>query len=217
MTTNEHQETELERKLRAKLQDEDDLQEANAPDGSEHTLETSTPEPDDPPVEIEEEAPAPDTIDPLEALEAQAEDLKDQLLRQRAEFENYRKRTAREVGRIRKTATESIVHDLLPVLDNLELALTHAEDSGDPIAEGVSMVLKQLIEVLQRSGLETIEALGHPFDPNVHEAVSQVESDDVPKDTIVQELLRGYKLGGQILRPSKVIVSVGPTEAKSSN
>ena len=91
---------------------------------------------------------APDDIDALAAMEAQIDDLKDQLLRQRAEFDNYRKRTAREVERFRKTATESVIHDILPVLDNLELALAHTDGPTSPIAEGVGMVIKQLLEVL---------------------------------------------------------------------
>lgn len=217
MTANEQQETELERKLRAKLEGEEESSEEAPVADPEHTLGTSEADPEDPPVEQEFETLSPDTIDALAALETQVEELKDQLLRQRAEFENYRKRTSREVERFRKTATETVIHDILPVLDNLELAVSHAEDSDAPIANGVSMVVKQLIEVLERSGLECIEALGQPFDPNVHEAVSQIESDDVPKDIVAQEIQRGYKLGGQILRPTKVVVSAGAAEAKQTN
>lgn len=208
---NENQQTELERKLRARMDAEE-----KASSDAEHMLETSAPEADDPAVETEEEAPAADTLDPVEALEAKAEELKDQLLRSRAEFENFRKRTAREVERIRKTATESVIHDLLPVLDNLELALEHAEDAVGPIADGVKMVLKQLLGVLERNGLEPIEALGRPFDPKVHEAISEIESAEIPKDNVAQEFQRGYTLGGQILRPSKVVVSLGENEAENS-
>ena len=207
---NENQETELERKLRARMEAESD------PADVEHMLETSAPEADDPAVEAEEEAPAVDTLDPLETLQAEAQELKDQLLRGRAEFENFRKRTAREVERIRKTATESVIHDLLPVLDNLELALEHAEDAGGPIADGVKMVLTQMLGVLERNGLEPIEALGRPFDPKIHEAVSQIESAEVPKNNVAQEFQRGYTLGGQILRPSKVVVSLGENETENS-
>jgi len=208
---NENQQTELERKLRARMDAEE-----KASSDAEHMLETSAPEADDPAVETEEEAPAVDTLDPVEALEAKAEELKDQLLRSRAEFENFRKRTAREVERIRKTATESVIHDLLPVLDNLELALEHAEDAVGPIADGIKMVLKQLLGVLERNGLEPIEALGRPFDPKVHEAISEIESAEVPKDNVAQEFQRGYTLGGQILRPSKVVVSLGENETENS-
>lgn len=211
MTINNNQETELERKLRAQMDAED------AEDEAAHTLETSQPQQDDPPVESEEEEPPIETLDPVEALEAEAEALKDQLLRSRAEFDNYRKRTAREVERIRKTASESVIHDLLPVLDNLELALDHVQNADDQFADGVKMVLQQLLEVLERNGLEPIEALGLPFDPNVHEAVSQVESEEVPKDNIAKEFQRGYKLGGQILRPSKVVVSLGDNDAQASD
>ncbi|MDK1021378.1 MAG: nucleotide exchange factor GrpE [Candidatus Hydrogenedentes bacterium] len=211
MTINNEQETELERKLRAEIDAED--AEADAA----HSLETSAPQPDGSPVESEEEASPVETLDPLEALEAEAGELKDQLLRGRAEFDNYRKRSAREVERIRKTASESLIHDLLPVIDNLELALDHTQNASGPLADGVKMVLEQLLEVLARNGLEPIEALGQPFDPNVHEAVSQVESEEVPKDKVAKEFQRGYKLGGQILRPSKVVVSLGDDEEQASD
>lgn len=211
MTINNNQETELERKLRAQIDAEDAEAEAT------HTLETSQPQQDDPPVESEEEEPPLEALDPVEALEAEAEELKDQLLRSRAEFDNYRKRTAREVERIRKTASESVIHDLLPVLDNLELALDHVQNADDQLANGVKLVLQQLLEVLARNGLEPIEAIGRPFDPNVHEAVSQIESEEVPKDNIAKVFLRGYKLGGQILRPSKVVVSLGDNDAQASD
>ena len=104
----------------------------------------------------------------------------------------------------------------LGTLDNLELALEHAEEAGGPIADGVKMVLKQLLDVLEQSGLEPIEALGRPFDPKLHEAVSQIESAEVPKDDVAQEFQRGYSLGGQILRASKVVVSLGENETENS-
>jgi len=201
---NDNTETELERKLHAEMDQE--LEEAvDAPDSSE-----AVPEDDSAPDET-------DAIDPVAALEAETEDLKDQLLRARAEFDNYRKRTAREVERIRRTAAESVIHELLPVMDNLELALNHANSSDDPLVDGVRMVLKQMLEVLERSGLEPIEAQGQPFDPAVHEAVSQMESAEVAEGKVAEQFQRGYKLGGQILRPSKVVVSLGTGEAGNAD
>ncbi len=212
MSDKKHQETELERRLRERAEsDTDDNAEV---DGA---LPETEAEAGEPPVEYEDESGEEAPLDPVNALEEECEALKDQLLRSRAEFENYRKRTAREVERIRKTAGESIIHELLTVLDNLELALKHAQDQDDPLAQGVRMVLRQMQEVLERNGLEPIEATGKPFDPNVHEAVAQAESEALPPDHVVEEYQRGYKLGGQILRPSKVVVSRAQHEAASES
>lgn len=154
---------------------------------------------------------ASETSDPL-AEEVAA--LKDQILRSRAEFDNFRKRTAREVERIRKTAAESLIHELLSVVDNLELALQHGDGDKNSLAEGVKLVHKQILDVLERNGLERIEAVGKKFDPNIHEAVAQSASDEVEADHVINEFQRGYRLGGQILRPSKVLVSRGPADSK---
>ena len=208
MSSPEHRETELERKLKARLENEG-VDPPGSSDDAERMLSTSEAGPGEPPVEFEEAGAGAEPLDPAEALEAEHRALEDQLLRARAEFDNYRKRTAREVDRIRKTAAESVIHDLLPVLDNLELALQHAEASSGPLGEGVRMVLRQMLEILERNGLQAIDAVGLPFDPKVHEAVSRVESDDVPNDHIAQEFQRGYTLGGQVIRPSKVVVSMG--------
>ncbi len=153
------------------------------------------------------------TLDAVAVLEEEAASLRDQLLRSRAEFDNYRKRTAREVERIRKTAAESLIHELLSAVDNLELALKHSAKDSDPFAAGVRLVHKQILDTLERSGLEKIDAVGKRFDPNIHEAVAQSPSDTVEPDHVIEEFQRGYRLGGQILRPSKVLVSRLPDES----
>ncbi|NIA14792.1 MAG: nucleotide exchange factor GrpE [Nitrospiraceae bacterium] len=157
----------------------------------------------------DEAAAAPDA----EALMAERDDLKDQLLRARAEFDNYRKRMARDAERVRKTAAESLMGDLLAVVDNLERALEHAEDDSGGFVEGVGMVLKQLRDVLGRHGLEPIAAAGEPFDPNVHEAMIPVQSEEHPKDHVVEEFQKGYRLGDYILRPAKVSVNTKAAES----
>lgn len=212
----ENPETELERKLRSRIEAEEADPEIPSP-GAPLSEDTQSHEEEADRTQATEESAGTEELDPIQALEAEAENLKDQLLRARAEFDNFRKRTAREVERIRKTAAESVIHELLPVLDNLELALTHAPGVKNPLTEGVRMVLQQLLDLLERSGLEPIEAVGKPFDPNVHEAVSQVASDDVPRDSVAQEYQRGYKLGGQVLRPSKVVVSTGADDESASD
>lgn len=200
MSTSEHSETELERKLRAEIEEDESAEPVGIPEDGD---EESTTE----------------ALSPMETLQAELDDAKDNLLRSRAEFDNYRKRTSREVERIRKTAAESVIHDLLPVLDNLELALEHADSESSALTEGVGMVRAQMLDVLARNGLDPIPAVGKPFDPNVHEAVSQETSNDVPKDNVSREYQRGYKLGGQVIRPSKVVVSLGPENetAEQSN
>jgi molecular chaperone GrpE len=145
----------------------------------------------------------------LEARKAEVESLQDRLLRLRAEFDNYRKRTLREGEQVRKTAAEKLFRDLFPVLDNLERALDHAPDTDGPLAQGVAMVLQQFRDVLSARGVTPIAAVGEPFDPAVHEALTQMDSAE-PAGTVIQEYERGYKIGDYILRPAKVVVSGGP-------
>jgi len=145
----------------------------------------------------------------VSALIAERDDARNQLLRAMAEFDNYRKRVARDADHQKKMATEALVRDLLPVLDNLERALEHCQDRTTGLAEGVEMVLKQLHGVLAKRGVAPIEALGQAFDPNLHEAMMQTDSATVPADHVAGEFQRGYLLNGRMLRPSRVVVSKG--------
>jgi molecular chaperone GrpE len=151
----------------------------------------------------------------LATAQAEAEQWKDQYLRLRAEFDNYRKRTLRENERIRKLAAEALIRDLLPVLDNLERALAHGDNAGpgSAVLAGLDMVLKQLHAALGTHGLEVIEAVGLPFDPQVHEAIAQQHSEEHPPDAVVIQHARGYRLGGELLRPAKVVVNARTAEA----
>jgi len=158
-------------------------------------------------VEVEEPAAAPD---PLTEAIAEREALRDQLLRARAEFDNYRKRVSREMEQMRKSAAESLIRDLLPVVDNLERGLMHAPDKENPVVKGVEMVMKQFADVLTARGLSPIPGLGHPFDPNHHEALAHQPSEEHPENHVMLEYERGYKLGDQVLRPARVVVSSGP-------
>jgi molecular chaperone GrpE len=146
-----------------------------------------------------------------EKLLAEKNDLYDRLLRKQAEFENYRKRTEREMQEAYGRARADLVHDLLPVLDNIELALHHSESaSAQVLHEGVELIHKQLIDTLSRIGLETVPAAGQPFDPQVHEAVATEENAEVEDHTVIEEFQRGYKLGEKLLRPARVKVAVQP-------
>ena len=159
--------------------------------------------------QAEDQSESSEESDATSSLQAELEAANDKLLRSRAEFDNFRKRVARDAERTRLKAAAGLLGDLLPVLDNLERALEHSDDSSSPLHEGVEMVVKQLADIMQRNGLTPIEALGKAFDPQFHEAVAQAESDEYEKDMVSQEYQKGYGLGDVVLRPSKVVVSTG--------
>ncbi len=160
----------------------------------------------------------PDPLDVLAGALAASEKerilYKDQLLRARAEFDNYRKRVARDAEQLRRTAAQDLLRDLLAVADNLERALEHAGASDDGgVAEGVRMVLRQMQDLMASRGVAAIPAAGEAFDPNLHEALAMQPSDDCPAGTVLVEFQKGYTLDGAVLRPAKVVVSSGPAEA----
>ena len=153
-------------------------------------------------------------VDPLEAARAEALKNRDQLLRMAADFDNYKKRSRRELGDAVKVAREDLLRDLLPVFDNLERASAHASTTTDTkaLADGISMVQRQFLETLGRLGIERVEASGKPFDPAVHEAVQHLETDDFSPGVVAAELQAGYRIGDRVLRPALVVVA----KAKSS-
>lgn len=140
---------------------------------------------------------------------AKAEDYYGHLQRLQADFDNYRKRTQKEKEELIKYASERIVSDLLPVLDNFERAISAAQSSEDfkAFSQGVEMIHRQMQNMLTKEGLKAIDAVGQPFDPNLHEAVLQVDAEDQPENTVVEELQKGYYLKEKVLRPSMVKVS----------
>ena len=131
-------------------------------------------------------------------------------LRLQADFENYKKRIEREREADQRQASVRVVERLLPVLDNFERAICAATESGDQssLCEGVQLIFRHLLDELRREGLESIDTVGQPFDPKLHEAVATDASNDLPHNMIVEEMLRGYTLHGRLLRPSLVRVSV---------
>jgi len=139
--------------------------------------------------------------------------LKDQLLRVAADFDNYRKRSRREIADTERIAREELLRELLRVFDNLDRAGQHASQASDvqSLADGIQMVLNQFTEVLQRLGVSRIEAVGQPFDPSVHEAVQQVETPEFPAGCIAAEVLAGYRYGERLVRPSMVVVAKAPS------
>lgn len=145
----------------------------------------------------------------LEKARAEAAEKHERLLRLAAEFENYKKRVNREFASLIKTANEALITQMLPVLDNFERALNHAKgtDDFDSFRKGVEMIYSQFQDVLKKQGLQPIEAVGKPFDPNYHEAMMQVDSDKHGPDTVVEELEKGYTLNNKVIRHTRVIVS----------
>jgi len=163
-------------------------------------------ESDDVPEEAPVEALAEEALVPLaefEAVSAERDQYLDSLRRLKAEFDNTRKRQERERARILESASEKLVQELLPVLDNLDRAL---ESEGD-IREGVRATRDQLAEVLANEGLLPVASDGQPFDPNVHEAVMGQPSEDHEEGTVLQTFQRGYLLNGRAIRPAKVVVA----------
>lgn len=148
---------------------------------------------------------------PQEALAAEAAKWKDATLRAQAELDNYRKRVARERDDDFKRAQAVLLERLLPVLDNFELGMVEVRkgDSRSPIVVGMEMIERQLKEFMSGSGVETIEPVGAKFDPNLHEAVSQEESAEIPEGNVIRQLRRGFRLRDRLLRPAMVVVSKG--------
>ena len=155
----------------------------------------------------------------LAAKESEAKTNYDRFLRQVAELENFKRRSAREREDTTRFANEAIIRDLLPVIDNLERAVAHAAGGGNgkPIVEGVEMVLRGLLDVLSKHGVMQISAVGQPFDPSKHEAVAHVESDVHEANSVVEELHKGYALRDRLLRPALVSVAKASKTREKKN
>ncbi len=149
--------------------------------------------------------------DELELARAEAAAHLETAQRLQAEFDNYRKRMAREQEDAALRAGQRVISELLPALDNLERALAHVESGGEggELVDGVRMVLQQVLDVFGKEGVERIEPTGGPFDPAEHQAVGQAERDDVADGTVVETYQSGYRMHGRVLRPATVVVSTG--------
>ena len=163
--------------------------------------------------------------DPMKALEAkfeakekEAEENYDRLLRLSAEFENYKKRSSREIEEFRKFANQSLIKEMLSVVDNLELAMnsTNSHEAIDKdLLQGLEMTHREILKVFEKFNVNPIDAKGQPFDPTFHEAVMQEETNDYAKNTVINEMQRGYMIHDRLLRPSMVVVAK-PREKKDS-
>lgn len=156
-------------------------------------------------------------IEDLKAKAAKADENWDRLLRTTADFENFKKRAARERQEAISFANEDLVQQLIPGLDSLEMALAAARESQDEAVKslhaGVALIHQQLRATLGNAGLEEVDATGKAFDPTVHEAVAQQETSEVPDGHVFQQIRKGYKLRGRLLRPASVVVAKAPAPA----
>lgn len=163
-------------------------------------------------------APAADTtpeqLADLKARAAKADEHWDRLLRTAADFENFKKRAARERQEAAQSATAALIHKLLPVLDHLEMAQAAAQntqsDKVTALQDGIAMIQQQLKGILTETGLEEVDANGQVFDPMVHEAVSQLETGDAPEGHVVHQIRKGYRMRERLLRPATVVVAKKP-------
>src|SRR5262249_22459762 len=151
-------------------------------------------------------------IEQLEKLEQEKKDLHDRLLRTAADYENFKRRTKKEIDDAATRGREQLLKELLPALDNLERALKHAPP-GDPLAVGVQQTEKQLLQALEKFGVVRFSAVGKPFDPSVHDAIQQVETSEHAPGSVAQEFASGYMIGARLLRPAMVAVAKAPAAA----
>lgn len=156
--------------------------------------------------QVEEKVDQDENAQKIESLEKQVEEMKDLAQRTQAEFMNYKKRIAKEKQDLTVFANEKIIMEMLSVVDNFQRALDSEMDKETGFYQGVELIKKELESVLVRNGLEEIEALNQPFDPNYHHAVMQIETEDEP-NTVVEILQKGYKLKEKVIRPVMVKVS----------
>ncbi len=189
------------KKIKIDINNDESLNsESKTPDKSESGDETDV-NMSDPIKELEEK---------LKNTELEAKQAYDRFLRVSAEFENYKKRSAREMSEFRKYANESLITELLTVVDNIERAISTSssdDQANSCIIEGVSLTLKEILKVFDNFGVTPIESLCKTFDPNFHQAVMQEESEEHPDNTVIAELQKGYMIHDRLLRPSMVVVS----------
>ncbi|HXB58337.1 MAG TPA: nucleotide exchange factor GrpE [Candidatus Acidoferrales bacterium] len=160
----------------------------------------------------------PEQFEELKARAAKADESWERLLRTTADFDNFKKRAARERTEAIQFANVSLIQKLLPVMDNFDMALAAAQTAKDEksasLQAGIAMVQSQLKSILAETGLEEIDATGKEFDPTQHEAVSQQETDEVPEGQVVQQIRKGYKIRERLLRAASVVVAKKPADAK---
>lgn len=166
-----------------------------------------------------EEMTKQELIEKLKATEQKAQENYDLYMRTYAEMENIKKRGLKEREELAKYANESLIKEILPVIDNLEKAISHAQNDNDSsgLVEGIKLTLDGLMTTLEKAGLKEVEAVRKPFDPNFHEAISQQADDTIPPKHVIMELQKGYLLNGRLIRPSRVVISQANINKKEDN
>ena len=177
------------------------------------------PEVPEPLVPAEPAALTPEQLEDLKTRAAKADEHWERLVRTTADFDNFKKRAAREKQESVKYANEALMEKLVTVLDNLDMAISAAQnesgDAGSPLRAGIAMVQQQSKSILAEAGLEEVDATGRAFDPHSHEAVSERETAEVPEGHVLQQLRKGYKLRDRLLRPASVVVARSPAEPQT--
>ncbi len=168
----------------------------------------------EPLVRVDPSTLTPEQLDELTQRAEKAHENWERLLRTTADFENFKKRAAREKQEATKYANQTLLEKLIPVLDNFDMALTAAQtdstEAAQSLLQGISMIQQQFKSVLTGAGLEEINAVGQTFDPNFHEAVAQRETAEAPEGQVIQQLRKGYKLKERLIRPATVVVAKQP-------
>ncbi len=163
---------------------------------------------------VEPATVTPEQLDELKQRAAKADEHWERLLRTTADFDNFKKRAAREKQEAVKYANESLIEKLIPSLDALDMALAASRNDGTGVSQslqtGINMVYQQIKSTLTDVGLEEVDAAGKTFDPNLHEAVSQRETTEAPEGQVVEQMRKGYKLRERLLRPATVVVAKRP-------
>ena len=194
----------MSEKFQVEIQDSDEQEQSASPTTEDQTPQTP------PENSTEAETVDEDLTARLQTAEQKAQENYDRLLRVSAEFDNYKKRTAREMQEVVKYANERMAKELLIVVDNLERAIEAACvgcADDDPLVKGIHLTLSEVLKILERHKIQPVKALGEPFDPNFHQAMMQEEVEDQPPNTVVREMQKGYVMHDRLLRPSMVVVS----------
>ncbi|MEE9498184.1 MAG: nucleotide exchange factor GrpE [Nitrospinaceae bacterium] len=165
-----------------------------------------------PVAEVMEEVPSE-----LEKAQQEANDLRDEMLRMRAETDNLRKRLQREKQDSVQFANERLIKQLIPIFENLDRALKAPDTNIESLKEGVQLTSNQLLALFKKENVEPIQAVGEPFDPSVHEVLSQIESNDHDENTVIEECSKGYRMNGRILLPARVVTSKKLAKAKTDD